>query len=121
MKEGNNLDSSILIPLKLEEGGTREELPAFGRKHARNVHKLVVVDALSAILGQRDVLLQQIPQLFQILLVKHLRCLVLKEASARFLAYTEVQRVFIIRLLVEELGYVLESRVLLFFDLLFFL
>lgn len=121
MKEGNNLDSSILIPLELEESGTREELSAFGCKHSRHIHELVVVDALSAVLGKRDVLFQQIPELFQILLVEHLRCLVLKETSARFLAYTEVQRVFIVWLLVEKFGYILKCRVLLFFELLFIL
>jgi hypothetical protein len=91
MKERNDLNSSILISLELEESGAGEELSAFRCKHARHVHELVVVDALSAVLRQRNVLLQKVPKLFQILLVEHLRCFVLQETSARFLPNAKVQ------------------------------
>ena len=119
MKEWDYLYSSILISLELEESGACEELSALGCKHARHVHKLIVVDALGAVLRQRNVLLQQIPQLFQILLVEHLRCFILEKSGARFLADAEVQRVLVVRFFVEKLRNVFKGRIFLFFLLLF--
>ena len=58
--------------------------------------------------------LQQVPQLLEVLLVQDLGRLVLEEASARFLSHSEVERVLVVRLLVEETGDVLVGGVLFF-------
>lgn len=120
MEKWNYLNSSVLISFKLEECGAREELSALGGEHAGHVHELIVVDALGAVLGQRDVLFQQVPKLLQVLLVKHLGCFVLEKTSARFLPHAEVQRILVVWFLVEELWYVFKCRILLLFKLFFF-
>jgi hypothetical protein len=57
------------------------------------------------------VILQKVPQLLQVFLLKHLCRLVLKEPCASLLAHFEKQGLFALGLFVEKLRDLLESRV----------
>jgi hypothetical protein len=88
VEEGHDFDAAEFIALKFEEGATGEELTAFGREDSRYVDELVVVNALGPVVGLRQVLLEEVPQSFEILLLENFSCFVLKEARTSFLTHS---------------------------------
>lgn len=67
MEKRHNLDPSEFVPFKLEERRRREKLAALRRQLRRHEHELIVVDALGAIVGLRQVLLEQVPEALEVL------------------------------------------------------
>jgi hypothetical protein len=61
MEEGDNLNTTELIALELEERAGAEKLATLGRKTRGHEHKLVVVDTFSSVIRLRQMLFQQIP------------------------------------------------------------
>ena len=68
MKKWHDFDSSILIALEFEKSGCCEELLAFSWQPSGHVYELIIIDPLGAVVGLRDILLEKVPQLLEILL-----------------------------------------------------
>ena len=64
MEEWYNFDSAILVTFEFEESWWCEELPAFWRQHTRHIDELIIIDPLSLIFRQANILFEQVPQLF---------------------------------------------------------
>jgi hypothetical protein len=77
VEEGDDLDAAILVSFELEKSGGGEELLALARQSGGDIDELVVVDPLGLVIGLRDVLLQQVPQILQVFLLQHLTRLIL--------------------------------------------
>ena len=91
MEERYDLDSAELITLKLQEGRRGEELAAFRRQTLRNEDELIVVDALCTVVWLRQMLLEQVPEVFQVFLLEDLTCFVLQKACTSLLSDFEIQ------------------------------
>ena len=91
MEERYDLDSAELITLKLQEGRRGEELAAFRGQTLRDEHELVVVDAFSTVVRLRQVLFEQVPEVFQVFLLEDLACFVLQKACTSLLSDFEIQ------------------------------
>ena len=111
MEEGNDLDPPKLVAFKFKEGTCCKELATLWWQKCRDVHKLIVVYAFCPIIWLTQVLLEKVPQVFEIFLLEDFGGLVLEEASASFLAHLEVEGVLGVRLLKEEFWDGFERRI----------
>ena len=64
VEEGLHVDPAVLIPIELQEGRGAEEVPEFQGELGSDCQEGVVVEPLLVVVRRRDVLLEELVQLF---------------------------------------------------------